>query len=473
MESLLDRIQSPSDVKQLNSDQLEALCGEIRTLLIDTISHTGGHLASNLGVVELTVALHRVFDCPRDSIVFDVGHQCYTHKLLTGRQAHFDHLRKRGGPAGFPKPSESDCDPFIAGHSGTALSSALGLARAKQLAGDESKTIAIIGDGSFVNGMAYEAINNLDKTLKNLIVVLNDNEMSISKSVGTLAEYLLYLRTDYNYSHFKQTIQNVLLKIKVVGPWIADKLLKSKSAIRRSIYKGTLFEELGFNYVGPVDGHDLGDLCRILENVRQLEGPVLLHVITVKGKGFALAEENPGAYHGVGKFDLEHGNPDISLADSFSNIFGKRLCTLGYEDERICAVTAAMKYATGLNYFAKSHPARFFDVGIAEEHAVTFCAGLARGGRKPIFTVYSTFFFFFFDQHIHDVSLSGADVMLAIDRAGLVGDDGETHQGLFDTAMLSAIKGFTVASPSNYAELEWWLEELVKRDGPRAERRLI
>ncbi len=468
MEALLAQIREPGDLKKLNRDQLEALCGEIRALLIDTISRNGGHLASNLGVVELTVALHRVFDCPRDSILFDVGHQCYTHKLLTGRQDRFALLRKRGGPAGFPKPSESDCDPFIAGHSGTALSGALGLARAKQLTGDDSKTIAVIGDGSFGNGMVYEAINNLDRTLKNLIVVLNDNEMSISKSVGTLAEYLLYLRTDYNYSNFKRKVQQGLQRIRVVGPWLEDKLLKSKSAIRRSIYQGTLFEELGFKYVGPVDGHDLGDLCRILENVKQLEGPILLHVNTVKGKGFALAEENPGAYHGVGKFDLELGNPDISLADSFSNSFGKKLCALGERDGRICAVTAAMKYATGLHYFAKRFPSRFFDVGIAEEHAVTFCAGLARGGQKPVFTVYSTFLQRAYDQLIHDVSLCGADVMLAVDRAGLVGDDGETHQGLFDAAMLSSIEGFTVASPANYAELEWWLEELAQRDGPRA-----
>ncbi|MEG1651263.1 MAG: 1-deoxy-D-xylulose-5-phosphate synthase [Oscillospiraceae bacterium] len=469
MGSILDTINSPTDVKKLNNEQLKLLCSEIRASLIDSVSKTGGHLASNLGVVEISVAFHRCFDCPRDSIVFDVGHQCYTHKMLTGRKGSFDRLRKKGGPAGFPKPSESDCDSFIAGHSGTSISSAIGLARAKLLCGDNSKTVVLIGDGSMVNGMAYEAINSLDSTLKNLIVILNDNEMSISKSVGSIAEYLLYLRTDYKYSTFKRRIQDSLEKLPYVGTWIMGQLLRSKSAIRRAVYNnGTLFEELGFNYVGPVDGHNIDDLCRIFENVKQMNGPILIHAITVKGKGFALAEENPGAYHGVGKFDLELGNPDISYADSFSNRFGKKLCQLGESNSRICAVTAAMKYGTGLQYFAKLFPERFFDVGIAEEHAVTFCGGLARGGMKPVFSVYSTFLQRAFDQMFHDITLIGADVMIAIDRAGLVGDDGETHQGIFDAALMSALPSFTVASPSNYSELEDWMERLMKLNSPTA-----
>ncbi len=468
MDGLLGTIRSPEDLRQLNDDQLNRLCAEIRAELISSVSQTGGHLASNLGVVELTVALHKCFDTPRDTIVFDVGHQCYAHKLLTGRQADFGRLRKSGGPAGFPKPAESEYDSFIAGHSGTSVSSAIGLARAKALHGDDSKTIALIGDGSMVNGMVYEAINSLDSSLKNLIVILNDNKMSISKSVGSLAEYLLYLRTDYNYSRFKRRIQRFLERVPLIGPFLMNTLLKSKNAIRRAVYNGTLFEEFGFNYVGPVDGHNLADLCRILNNVRRMNGPILLHVLTVKGKGFALAEENPGAYHGVGRFDLEAGNPDISLADSYSNTFGKQLCALAQEDRRICAVTAAMKYGTGLQYFAKQFPTRFFDVGIAEEHAVTFCGGLAKGGMKPVFAVYSTFLQRAVDQLFHDIALGGADFLLAVDRAGLVGEDGETHQGVFDAAFLSSIPGFTVLSPSNYSELEDWLARLLRTPGPAA-----
>lgn len=468
MGELLSKINRTGDVKQLDNDQLPALCEEIREVLIETVSHNGGHLASNLGVVELTVALHRVFDFPNDSLLFDVGHQSYTHKLLTGRRDRFGTLRQKDGIAGFPKPGESDCDPFIAGHSSTSLSNAIGLARAKQLKGDASKVVAVLGDGAFANGMVYEAINNIDSSMKNLIVVLNDNSMSISKSVGSISGYLLRLRTATGYSRFKEFVQRVLEKTPLIGNWIARTLLKSKSFIRRHLYGGTLFEELGFNYVGTVDGHNVAELCRIMDNIRQIDGPILLHAITVKGKGFALAEENPGAYHGVGQFDLEAGNPDISQADSFSNVFGRKLCRLADNDLRICAVTAAMKYATGLHYFYKHHSDRFFDVGIAEEHAVTFCAGLARGGMKPVFGVYSTFLQRAFDQLVHDVSLSRVDLMLAIDRAGLVGDDGETHQGLLDAAMLNTIGGFTVAAPANYGELEYWTEQLVGQTGPRA-----
>ncbi|MEA4911610.1 MAG: 1-deoxy-D-xylulose-5-phosphate synthase [Oscillospiraceae bacterium] len=465
---LLEKVNGPSDIKQYDVKQLRTLCAEIRRTLIQTVSRTGGHLASNLGTVELTVALHKVFDCPKDTILFDVGPQCYTHKLLTGRRAAFSTLRQEDGLSGFPKPYESDCDPFIVGHSSTAMSSAIGLARAKLLCGDPSKVIAVVGDGSFAGGMVYEAINNIDDSLKNLIVVLNDNEMSISKSVGSIASYLLQLRTGAAYSNLKKRVQTALERLPLLGPPITHALLTSKSVIRRALYDGTLFEELGFHYLGPVDGHDVGELCRILGNIKELDGPILLHTMTVKGKGYTLAEENPGAYHGVGHFDIEEGNPDISLSDSFSNEFGKALCVEAETDGRICAVTAAMKYGTGLQYFYKKFKERFFDVGIAEQHAVTFCAGLAKGGMHPVFAVYSTFLQRAFDQLSQDVYINNEDVLLAVDRAGLVGDDGETHQGLYDVPLLRLLGGFVVASPSNYDELRHWLRVLMRDSGPRA-----
>ncbi len=468
MSSILDGIKKCADVRNLNIKELTSLCGEIREELVDTVSKTGGHLASNLGTVELTVALHKVFRCPKDTIIFDVGHQCYTHKLLTGRKNDFSKLRQKGGISGFPKPAESETDPFVVGHSSTSISSAIGLARAKQYLGDKSKVVAVIGDGSFTGGMVYEAINNIDKTLTNLVVILNDNSMSISKSVGSVARYLLRLRSGVKYSNFKRKVQSALENTPIIGKPIVNAMLKSKSAIRRAMYDGTFFEEMGFHYLGPVDGHNIDELVRILSNIKELDGPILLHTITVKGKGFALAEENPGAYHGVGQFDVEEGNPDISQSDSFSNVFGQKLCKLADKDAKICAVTAAMKYGTGLQYFYKNHKERFFDVGIAEQHAVTFCGGLAKGGMKPVFAVYSTFLQRAFDQLSQDVSMDSLNVMLAVDRAGLVGDDGETHQGLFDVMMLGSLNGFRVASPSNYKELEYWLEKLFHTKGATA-----
>lgn len=471
MADILDKIGSSSDVKKLNKREMLQLCDDIRSTLTETVSKTGGHLASNLGTVELTVALHRIFDCPSDSIIFDVGHQSYTHKLLTGRRKSFETLRSKDGLAGFPKPSESECDPFIEGHSSTSISSAIGLARANLIRKNtKSKVIAVIGDGAFTGGMVYEAINNIDKSLTNLVVILNDNSMSISKSVGAVARYLLRLRSGVKYSNFKRNVQTALEKTPVIGKPIVNTLLKSKSAIRRAMYDGTFFEEMGFHYLGPVDGHDLDELIRILKNIKDLEGPILLHTITTKGKGFAPAEENPGAYHGVGQFDLEDGNPDISLADSFSNAFGQKLNKLAQKDSKICAITAAMKYGTGLQYFYKAHKERFFDVGIAEQHAVTFSAGLAKGGLKPVFAVYSTFLQRAFDQLSQDVSMDSLNVMLAIDRAGFVGEDGETHQGLFDVMMLGSLNGFRVASPCNYNELEYYLEKLLSVKGPTAVR---
>ena len=468
MSHYLETINSPEDLNGLGTAQLQELCTEIREELMRVVPENGGHLSSNLGVVELTVALHKVFDSPRDAVIFDVGHQSYVHKLLTGRAPQFGTLRKEGGISGFPKPRESEHDPMIEGHLGTALSSAIGLARAKKLNFEDSKTIAVLGDGAFTNGMVYEAVNNIDSSLDNLIVILNDNRMSISKSVGSFAKYLLKLRTEKGYSNLKSRVEDLLNRIPVIGRPLVMLMARFKNFLRHALYGGVLFEELGFRYIGPVDGHDVGELVRLFENVKDTKGPMLIHCITDKGKGYKLAEENPGAYHGVGHFDIEKGNPDAAMADCFSNVFGKTLSEAAEKDKRICAVTAAMKYGTGLNFFAAEFKARFFDVDIAEEHAATFCAGLAKGGCKPVFAVYSTFLQRAFDQLYHDIKLNEADVMIAVDRAGIVGADGETHQGLMDPAIFGAIGGFTVVSPSNYDELRYWTEKLLKTSGPRA-----
>ena len=470
MSDYLKSINGPEDLKKLTLSQRTELCSELRDLMIATVSRTGGHLASNLGIVELTVALHEVFDCPSDTFIFDVGHQCYVHKLLTGRKDRFGTLRQKDGISGFPKPSESEYDSFVEGHASTSISQAIGLAHAKVLSGDRSKTIAVIGDGSFTGGLTFEAMNNLDQDLDDLIIILNDNSMSISKSVGALSNYLMRLRTSSGYLKVKKSIKDRLESVPVIGQPVSDFITNSKTAFRRSLFGGTLFEELGFNYVGPLDGHNLGELELFFRNLRDSagNGPTFVHVITKKGKGYTPAEENPGAYHGVGKFDVDRGNPDISLADSFSNTFGRTLAELSGMDDSICAVTAAMKYATGLQYFAHLHPDRFFDVGIAEQHAVTMSAGLSKGGKNPVFAVYSTFLQRSVDQLIHDISLDDIDLLLAIDRAGLVGDDGETHQGLYDAALLSSIGVFKVVSPCNYRELIWWLTRLIGEKGARA-----
>ena len=470
MNQYLDSINNPADLKKLSDKQKNVLCTEIRERMIDTVSRTGGHLASNLGIVELTVALHSVFECPKDTIIFDVGHQCYVHKLLTGRNNDFDTLRQKDGISGFPKPSESIYDSFVEGHASTSISQAVGLAQAKKLSGDDSKTIVVIGDGALTGGLAYEAMNNIDQSLDNLIVILNDNSMSISKSVGTVSNYLMRLRTSSNYLNVKRNIKATLGKVPLIGSSITDFITTSKTALRRSLFGGIIFEELGFNYVGPIDGHDLSELELFFTHLKEStdNGPVFVHVITKKGKGYVPAERNPGAYHGVGKFDLDRGNPDISLIDSFSNTFGRTLAELSGSDDSICAVTAAMKYATGLQYFSHIHPERFFDVGIAEQHAVTMCSGLSKGNKNPVLAIYSTFLQRAADQLIHDISLDDINLLLAIDRAGLVGDDGETHQGLYDVAILSSLDVFKIVSPCNYSELIFWLNKLIKEKGARA-----
>lgn len=466
--SLLERIQAPGDVKLLAERDLPRLCEEIRNFLIQSVSSTGGHLSSNLGVVELTVALHRSLDLPQDKILFDVGHQCYTHKLLTGRREGFAALRQKDGISGFPNPKESNCDTFVAGHGSAALSTAIGIARAKKIKNEPGKVVVIVGDGAFTGGMVYEGMNNVSK-LNNLIVILNDNKMSISKNVGQMANYFTKLRTDPKYFHAKAQMETVLDSIPVVGNALVKALQGGKQLVRRGIYHSTMFEEMGFQYIGPVDGHDVLMLDQMLTNLREQFAPIFLHVVTQKGKGLKPAEENPGEFHAVSSLDLNHlTDPELSPKDSFSTIFGTTLAELGSGETRLCAVTAAMKYGTGLNFFKHDHPDRFFDVGMAEEHAVSFAAGLASQGLLPVVAIYSTFFQRAYDQIIHDVNLMKLDVLFAVDRAGLVPGDGETHQGIYDTAFFSQI-GIPVYAPANYEELRYWLRYLVREArGPRA-----
>ncbi len=465
---LLDTIQSPHDLKKMDYRDLELLCKEIREFLIESLSKTGGHLSSNLGVVEATVAWHRIYNSPHDMLVFDVGHQCYTHKILTGRKAGFEKLRKLDGMSGFPAPSESKHDLFLAGHGSTSISAAIGLARAKKMKNEPGKVFVLIGDGAFTGGMIYEAINNISG-LDNLVVMLNDNTMSISKNVGSLAHYFTKLRTSAQYFQAKQDVKQVLEHTPVIGSGVAKGIQSVKSMLRRNIYHSTFFEELGFQYIGPMNGHNLPLLCNVFMGIRTAKKPVFIHLETVKGKGFVPAEKNPGAFHGVSSFNTRQlADPDLSPGDSFSNVFGQALAAEGEANPKICAITAAMKYGTGLQFFKKQHPERFFDVGMAEGHAVTFAGGLAANGMLPVAAIYSTFLQRGYDQLIHDVSLQGLNVLFAIDRAGFVPGDGETHQGIYDAAYLSQQRDMLVASPSNYAELTCWLNKLLQISGPRA-----
>lgn len=467
--SLLQNISQPRDLKRLSSAQIQQLCGEIRQFLLDSVSKTGGHLASNLGAVELTVALHRVFETPQDAFVFDVGHQCYTHKLLTGRYQRFGTLRKLDGLSGFPNPNESAHDAFIAGHGNTALSVAIGIAWAKKLKEEPGHVVAIIGDGAFTGGMVYEGMNNIGK-LDNLLVILNDNKMSISHNVGALAGYLGHLRTTNGYFTAKENVNSFLNGVPVIGAPIKSALQNSKKAIRRAMCHSTMFEDMGFHYFGLIDGHDEPELERIFRTVCAQPGPTLLHVVTKKGKGYAPAESNPGNYHGVSKFDPTGiPDPEVAPAESFSSAFGRTLSAAGNTDKTLCAITAAMKYGTGLQFFSHAHPERFFDVGMAEQHAVTFAAGLASKGMLPVVCIYSTFLQRSYDQIIHDVNLLHENVVFAVDRAGFVPGDGETHQGIYDPAFLSQT-GMPIYSPSNYEELRHWLPILLSHEmqGPRA-----
>lgn len=453
---ILSKVNKPEDIKNLGFDGLNALADEIRYKLIETVSANGGHLAPNLGVVELTVAMHKVFNSPEDQFVFDVGHQCYTHKLLTGRFEDFSTLRTKGGISGFCRPGESEHDIFYSGHSGTSVSAGLGLAEANNINNDESYVVTVIGDGSFTGGMVYEALNNGGRSNAKQIIILNDNKMSISENVGSFAKYLAVMRSRPEYYSFKANTEKALNKIPF-GEKIAEKIYNLKTDIKNKIYKqSTFFEDLGYRYMGPIDGHNIENLCDALESAKSINGPVVLHVITVKGKGYEHAEKYPSLFHGISKFDKETGEP-ISSSESFSHKFGEYLCDHAKTDKSICAITAAMGIGTGLDEFSKAFPDRFFDVGIAEEHAVTFCSGLAKNGIKPVYAVYSTFLQRCYDQLIHDISLQKLKVIFAIDRVGFVGEDGETHHGIFDVSFLNTIPDIKVYSPccfkSMYADL--------------------
>ncbi|MDE5753936.1 MAG: 1-deoxy-D-xylulose-5-phosphate synthase, partial [Oscillospiraceae bacterium] len=432
-ECRLSDLNLPQDLKKLNFCQCRKLAKEIRSLLVRVISRNGGHLASNLGTVELTMALHRVFESPKDKIVWDVGHQCYTHKILTGRAGQFATIRKENGISGFPKPEESEHDAFISGHSSTSISVACGIAEAMRLQGDPHHVIAVIGDGALTGGMAFEGLNNGGKKkLKNLIVILNDNNMSISSNVGAVSGYLRSIRESERYVQTKQQLEKNLLSNPRVGMPAVKVLKKTKDSFKRVIFQQTMFEQFGFVYLGPVDGHNLQELEEVIRTAKRYDAPVFIHVKTVKGKGYPPAERNPSQFHGVSKFDIMTGNPEVSGSGCYSDVFGKMLTELAQQDEKLCAITAAMTYGTGLQYFQEKFPERFYDVGIAEQHAVTFAAGLAASGMKPVFAVYSTFLQRAYDQLLHDVSIGKLHVVLGIDRAGIVGEDGETHQGTFD-----------------------------------------
>ncbi len=464
----LEKINQVNDIKQIPPEEYEQLAGEIREFLIEKISRTGGHLASNLGVVELTMALHLSFELPRDKVVWDVGHQAYTHKLLTGRKSGFDGLRKYGGMSGFPKRKESECDCFDTGHSSTSISAGIGLVAARDLLGADEYVVSVIGDGALTGGMAYEALNNASRLTKNFIIILNDNNMSIAENVGGMSEYLNGLRTNEVYTNFKSGVEQSLNRLPG-GAHLANQLKKTKSGIKQHLIPGMLFENMGITYLGPVDGHDIPRLLDVLRKAKRVKGAVLIHVLTKKGKGYAPAERHPARFHGAEPFEIETGLPKKKRRKAnYQDVFSTCMVKLGQRNEHVVAITAAMPDGTGLKRFKNMYPERFFDVGIAEEHAVTFAAGLAAGGLKPIFAVYSSFLQRAYDQVLHDVCIQNLPVVFAIDRAGLVGSDGETHQGIFDLSYLSAIPNMHIMAPKNKWELSDMLKFAVGFDGPIA-----
>ena len=466
---ILDRINGPEDVKKLRGEELSQLAEEIRTFLIEKISMTGGHLASNLGVVELTIALFRAFSLPEDKIVWDVGHQSYTHKILSGRKDGFDALRQYGGMSGFPKRAESSCDAFDTGHSSTSISAGLGIAQGRDLMRENYKVVSVIGDGALTGGMAYEALNNAGRMKTNFIIVLNDNNMSISENVGGMSTYLSNLRADEGYNLLKKAVSDSLSNIPLVGDRMVNTLLRTKNSIKQFLIPGMLFENMGLTYLGPVDGHDIRKLERIFREAQKIDRAVLIHVITRKGKGYAPAEKNPAAFHGVGPFCIETGELKKSSENpSYTEVFSRELCRLAAKDERIVALTAAMPDGTGLSRFARRFPKRFFDVGIAEQHAVTSAAGMAAAGLRPVVAVYSSFLQRAYDQIVHDVCLQNLPVVFCIDRAGLVGSDGETHQGIFDLTYLSSIPSMTVMAPKNMWELRDMMRFALSLGSPAA-----
>lgn len=469
MSNYLENINSPEDIKKLSVPELNELAQEIRDYLIEVTSKNGGHLAPNLGVVELTLALHKVFSTPKDKLIFDVGHQAYVHKIITGRREWFKTLRTYGGMSGFPKISESEHDAFGAGHSSTSVSAAVGMAIARDTLGEDYDVVAVIGDGSMTGGMAFEALNNAGDLQKNMVVVLNDNEMSISKNVGAMSEYLNNLRTGETYNKVKADFEGWLKNLSV-GADVLKVLRRVKTSAKYLVLPTSLFEELGFTYLGPVDGHDINGLIEILSAAKRIEGPVLVHVLTVKGKGYKPAEEMPNKFHGTGPFEIATGkkivNPDAPKA--YTEVFGKALSKLANNDKKIVGITAAMPDGTGLSIFAKDHPDRFYDVGIAEQHAVTSAAGMAAAGLKPVVAVYSTFMQRAYDSIVHDICMQNLHVVLCMDRAGLVGDDGYTHHGVMDYAYLRSIPRMTIMAPKDENELCNMLKTAVDYDGPIA-----
>ena len=467
---MLEKIQKPNDIKKLPADQLPALAEEIREFIIESLSKTGGHLASNLGVVELTIAMHRVFDLPKDKLIWDVGHQSYTHKILTGRKDGFETLRREGGISGFPKRSESDCDVFDTGHSSTSISAGVGYVRARELKKENYSVVSIIGDGALTGGMAYEALNNAASLKSNFIIVLNDNEMSITENVGGMSSYLSGLRTASAYTDFKMDVTRALNRIPGIGPGMVDAMRKTKSSIKQIIIPGMLFEDMGLTYLGPVDGHNIPQLIKTFQEAKRFEGPILVHVLTQKGRGYEPAMRHPARFHGAGPFDVKTGLPVGKSNPTYTDVFSTVMRKMGDRRKDVAAVTAAMMTGVGLKRFSNMFPDRCFDVGIAEEHAVTFAAALSLGGITPVVAIYSSFLQRAYDQIMHDVCMQNLHVVFAIDRAGLVGYDGETHHGIFDLSYLGSMPNMTILAPKNLWELSDMIKFAVDYDGPIAVR---
>ena len=465
---ILEKIKEANDVKQLSLSECEQLAQEIRDFLIRSLSETGGHLASNLGVVELTIALHRFLHFPEDKLVWDVGHQAYTHKILTGRKEQFATLRKTGGLSGFPKRKESDCDVFDTGHSSTSISAGLGLVQARDLKGENYQVVSVIGDGALTGGMAYEALNNAAELKKNFIIILNDNEMSITRNVGGMSSYLDHIRMAAPYTELKMGVTNALKKIPKVGDGMVDALHKTKSSIKQLVIPGMLFENMGLTYLGPVDGHDMRQLGKVLQEAKRKQGPVLIHVLTEKGRGYEPAMRHPARFHGAAPYEIETGLPKSNGNPSYTDIFSTVMRKFGDREPDVVAVSAAMVPGTGLKRFGNMFPERLFDVGIAEEHAVTFAAGLALGGLRPVVAIYSSFLQRAVDQILHDVCMQNLPVVFAVDRAGLVGSDGETHHGCFDLSYLSMMPNMTVMAPKNKWELSDMLKFAIRQKSPVA-----
>lgn len=467
---MLEKIQKPNDIKKIPADQLPALAEEIRKFIIESLSKTGGHLASNLGVVELTIAMHRVFDLPKDKLIWDVGHQSYTHKILTGRKDGFETLRREGGISGFPKRSESDCDVFDTGHSSTSISAGVGYVRARELKKENYSVVSIIGDGALTGGMAYEALNNAASLKSNFIIVLNDNEMSITENVGGMSSYLSGLRTASAYTGFKMDVTKALNRIPGIGPGMVDAMRKTKSSIKQIIIPGMLFEDMGLTYLGPVDGHNIPQLIKTFQEAKRFEGPILVHVLTQKGRGYEPAMRHPARFHGAGPFDVKTGLPVGKANPTYTDVFSTVMRKMGDRRKDVAAVTAAMMTGVGLKRFSNMFPDRCFDVGIAEEHAVTFAAALSLGGITPVVAIYSSFLQRAYDQIMHDVCMQNLHVVFAIDRAGLVGYDGETHHGIFDLSYLGSMPNMTILAPKNLWELSDMIKFAVDYDGPIAVR---